>query len=66
MTNDTFSYFSAETADPIGKYTQPKVYTVPLNKEDSGYPNNVPNTQTQMTRGGKAQTKGRGHSTKMG
>ena len=33
MNNDTFSYFPAETADPIGKYTQPKVYTVPLNKE---------------------------------
>ena len=38
---------------------------VPING-NSGYPNNVANTQTQKTRGTGAATKGTGHSTKMG
>ena len=44
-------------------YRQPK--PVPING-NSGYPNNVANTQTQKTRGTGAATKGTGHSTKMG
>jgi hypothetical protein len=33
---------------------------------NNGYPNNIPNTQTERTRGTRAQTKGFGHSKKMG
>jgi hypothetical protein len=67
MSSDKFEYFSADVKDPCGKYTQPKTYTTDMGgKENVGYPNAVPNTQTQITRGGKAQTKGRGHTTKMG
>lgn len=32
----------------------------------AGYPNKIPNTQTQKTRGTGAATKGTGHSKKMG
>jgi hypothetical protein len=42
---------------------QPQKVPVP---NTSGYPNNVPNTQTQKTRGTGAATKGTGHSKKMG
>jgi len=44
-------------------YNQPKPIPVP---NTSGYPNNVPNTQTQKTRGTGAATKGTGNSKKMG
>ena len=44
-------------------YRKPK--PVPING-NSGYPNNVANTQTQKTRGTGAATKGTGLSTKMG
>lgn len=39
---------------------------VPVGANNSGYPNNVANTQTQKTRGTGAATKGTGHSKKMG
>jgi hypothetical protein len=41
---------------------QPKKVPVP---SCCGYPNNVANTQTLKTRGGKAQTKGDKSSTRM-
>jgi hypothetical protein len=44
-------------------YRNPK--SVPING-NSGYPNNVANTQTQKTRGTGAATKGNKHSSKMG
>jgi hypothetical protein len=62
--NDKFNYFPAETADPIGKYTQPRPYTDTLG--ENGYPNDIPNTQTQRTRGTKNTTRGNSHSKKMG
>lgn len=62
--NDKWNFLPAETKDPCNKYVQPKPYTDTMG--ENGYPNGIPNTQTQMTRGGKAQTKGRGHTTKMG
>lgn len=33
---------------------------------NNGYPNNIPNTQIEKTRGTGAATKGTGHSKKMG
>jgi hypothetical protein len=42
------------------------VKQIPITPNNSGYPNNVPNTQTQKTRGTGAATKGTGHSKKMG
>ena len=34
-----FEFFSADIADPIGKYTQPKANTnKPGNQKDTGYP----------------------------
>ena len=44
-------------------YRKPK--PVPING-NSGYPNNVANTQTQKMRGAGAAIKGTGHSKKMG
>ena len=44
----------------IGKYGSPKPYNGPLG--NNGYPNNIPNTQTQKTRGTGAATKGTGFS----
>jgi hypothetical protein len=42
-----------------------KVYAMPREGYgQNGYPNNVPNTQTQKTRGTGAATKGCCHSTK--
>lgn len=38
------------------KYVQPKEYTVP--NIGSGYPNNIPSTQTKKIRGTGAATKG--------
>lgn len=38
-TKPEFEYFDANTADPIGKYTQPKANThKPGNQKDTGYP----------------------------
>lgn len=62
--NDKWSFFPAETADPVGKYTQPKEYTDTMG--ENGYPNGVANTQTERTRGCKNTTRGAGHSKKMG
>lgn len=62
--NDKFSYFPAETSDPIGKYTQPKPYTDTMG--NNGYPNDIPNTQTMRTRGTKNTTRGNSNSKKMG
>lgn len=58
--NDKFEYFPATTANPIGKYKQPVVYTDTLG--ENGYPNQVANTQTNTTRGTGAATKGKGFS----
>jgi len=39
MSNDKFDYFDVSTADPIGKYKQPKPNTNPPGKQaDTGYP----------------------------
>ena len=48
---------------PIPKYAKTNV-TPPakLKKEDTGYPENVANTQTMVTRGSGAATKGNKHS----
>jgi hypothetical protein len=62
--NDKWSFFPAETADPVGKYTQPKEYTDTMG--ENGYPNAVANTQTMKTRGTGAATKGTNNSKKMG
>lgn len=67
MDTDKFNYFPAETADPIGKYTQPKEYVHDMGgKENVGYPTERVNTQTVRTRGCRACTKGNSHSKKMG
>jgi len=62
--NDKFHFFSADTKDPINKYTQPKVYKDTMG--ENGYPNNVANTQTMRTRGTKNTTRGNSNSVKMG
>ena len=70
-----FDYFPAETKDPIGKYTQPKVYkSVTVGEEDNKKylreanvsvantrSNEYAPTKTSgvQVRGGKAQTKGK-------
>ena len=64
MNTDKCNFFPAETPDPIGKYTQPRPYTG--NTGNNGYPNHIPNTQIEKTRGTGAATKGTGHSKKMG
>ena len=65
MNTDKFNYFPAETKDPVGKYTQPKDYAQ-ADTGKNGYPNAMPSTQTQKTRGTGAATKATKHSTKMG
>jgi hypothetical protein len=62
--NDKFQFFSPDTKDPIGKYTQPKMYTDKMG--ENGNPNNTPNTQTLRTRGTKHTTRGHSSSVKMG
>lgn len=62
--NEQPRFFSAETADPIGKYTHPRDYTDTMGK--NGYPNKIANTQTLRTRGTKNTTRGHSSSTKMG
>lgn len=62
--NDKFSFFSAQTPDPIGKYTQPREYTDTMG--ENGYPNKIANTQTMRTRGTKNTTRGNSNSQKMG
>ena len=64
MDTDKFNYFPAETKDPIGKYTQPMDDVGPDSQND--YPNDIPSTQTQKTRGTGAATKSLKHTTKMG
>jgi hypothetical protein len=54
----------AEHDDSKEKYGTPKPYKGDLG--NNGYPNNIPNTQTQKTRGTGAATKGTNHSAKMG
>jgi hypothetical protein len=53
---------------PASVYAPPHTMTgsTSINLGNNGYPNNVPNTQTQKTRGTGAATKGTGHSKKMG
>lgn len=59
MNSDKFNYFPAETADPIGKYTQPKEYSVDMGgKENVGYPSGVGITPKTIVRGCGACTKG--------
>lgn len=62
--NDKFEYFSGDTKNPIGKYTQPKAYSDTLG--DSGYPEAPANTQTMRTRGTKNTQRGHSNSVKMG
>lgn len=57
---DKFNYFTADTKDPIGKYTQPIQYRDDMG--GNGYPNNVANTQTLRTRGTKNTTRGNSSS----
>jgi hypothetical protein len=49
-------------------YAKPHTMTgsTAIDLGNNGYPNNIPNTQTQKTRGTGAATKGTGHSKKMG
>ena len=54
--NDKFEFFSADTANPIGKYTQPRPNTNTTGK--NGYPDEAKTSGIQV-RGGKAQTKGK-------
>ena len=42
------------------------VKQIPIAPNNSGYPNNVPNTQTKRTRGTKNTTRGNSNSKKMG
>lgn len=64
--SDEFKFFPADTKDPIGKYTQPKGYSKDLGgKENVGYPDVTPNTQTMKMRGAGAATKGNKTSTRM-
>jgi hypothetical protein len=66
MSCDNFKYFSADTKNPLNKYTQPKKYTSNLGeKSDVGYPNNVPNTQTVVTRGSGAAVRGNKSSSRL-
>ena len=53
---------------PASVYAEPHTMTgsTDINLGNNGYPNNIPNTQTQKMRGTGAATKGTGHSTKMG
>lgn len=62
--NDKCLFFSAQTPDPIGKYTQPREYTDTMG--ENGYPNKIANTQTMRTRGTKHTTRGNSNSQKMG
>jgi len=65
--DDKFNFFPGDTKNPTGKYTQPKEYRVDMGgKENVGYPNNVPNTQTVVTRGSGAATRGNKSSKKLG
>lgn len=70
--NDTFEYFPASTANPIGKYKQPKPNTSPLHsREERGVDKqaisvgnlskkvSMPEPAGVQVRGGKAQTKGK-------
>lgn len=54
-----FKYFDAGTANPIGKYTQPKPNThKPGNQENTGYPQTDIKTDGITMRGGGAAVKG--------
>ena len=55
--NDKFDFFPADTANPIGKYTQPRpnTHTMP---PGACYPDTA-KTSGIVVRGGKAQTKGK-------
>jgi hypothetical protein len=58
MNTDKFNYFPAETADPVGKYTQPKEFDATEAKANNGYSQVAANTQTVPVRGCGACTKG--------
>ena len=55
--NDKFDFFPADTANPIGKYTQPRPNTNAM-PPGAGYPDTAKTSGIQV-RGGKAQTKGK-------
>lgn len=55
--NDKFEYFDAGTADPIGKYKQPKPNTNPTGK--NGYPETDVKSDGMQQRGAGAATKGK-------
>lgn len=71
--SDKFDFFSASTANPIGKYTQPKAYSVPPMSGEyevkiekmrisvgNVYKDVTQNEEDRtVVRGGKAQTKGK-------
>jgi len=62
--NDKFDYFPAETADPTNKYKQPRPYTAPT--PNTGYPAEMPRTQTVPFRGAGAAIRGNKSSNKLG
>lgn len=66
MNTDKFNFFSADTASPTEKYTQPKVYQVPAGSIAAKSAAPIANTQTMKTRGTGAATKGTNNSTKLG
>jgi hypothetical protein len=54
-----FKFFDMGTANPIGKYTQPKPnVNKPGNQVDTGYPQTGIKTEGVTMRGGGAATKG--------
>lgn len=55
--NDKFEYFSADTPDPINKYTQPKPNTNSTGK--NGYPETDVKTTGIQQRGAGAASKGK-------
>lgn len=70
--NDKFDFFSASTADPIGKYSQPKANTNPQFSREECTVDKMAVSMGNITkkvatseragiqvRGGKAQTKGK-------
>lgn len=53
---------------PASVYAKPHTMSgsTAIDLGNNGYPNNVPNTQTERTRGCKNTMRGYGHSKKMG
>jgi len=55
--NDKFEFFPADTANPIGKYTQPRPNTNAM-PPGAGYPDTA-KTSGIVVRGTQSQTKGK-------